>query len=101
MARETAAARQAGVQFAWPTNEDGDPLTLITFQASELIGLPEYSNVTVGPAAITTFVDLSTDPPSDGALQDRAKSWLRYLAQAVEESVAEERAVVHAALQTS
>jgi hypothetical protein len=99
MAREAQTSRQAGVQFAWPTNDDGAPLTLLTFQASELIGLPEYSNVTVGPAAITTFVDLETEPPTDGVLQDRAKSWLRYLAQAVEESVAEERAVVHAALQ--
>lgn len=28
----------------------------ITFQASELIGLKDYSNITVGPANITTFV---------------------------------------------
>jgi hypothetical protein len=53
-----AAPRQTGVvNFSWPHDPDGHPMVLVTFQASELIGLPNYSNVTVGPASVTRFVE--------------------------------------------
>lgn len=32
-----------------PLDEDGNPLARVGIQISELIGLPKYSNITVGP----------------------------------------------------
>ena len=42
--------------FAWPVDEDGKPMALISMGAAEKVGLPNYSNVDIGPAVITRFV---------------------------------------------
>jgi hypothetical protein len=55
-----AATRQVpqnAPNFSWPTDEKGKPLSLVTMQISELINIGNYSNVTVGPIAVTRFVD--------------------------------------------
>lgn len=74
--------RTASINFSWPSDAKGNPMALVTMQLSELIGLPSYSNVTVGPGSVTRFV---TDTP-DGVAQG-----LRACALAVETILAEER----------
>jgi hypothetical protein len=44
---------------AWPRGADGRPMAKITMTASELVPTGQYANVSVGPAQITAFVDLS------------------------------------------
>jgi hypothetical protein len=46
----------APLKFAWPHDEDGKPMVMVTMGASEKVGLPQYSNVDIGPASITRFV---------------------------------------------
>jgi hypothetical protein len=74
--------RQAGINFTWPYDEEGNPMALVTMQLSELIGLPNYSNVTVGPGSVTRFVQ---DTP------DGIRQGLTECAVAVEGILAEER----------
>lgn len=57
---------------SWPYDADGRPLAMVTMQASELIGLPNYSNVTLGPASVTRFVE-DTSEARAGGLRDCAK----------------------------
>jgi hypothetical protein len=78
-----AGSRSADLNFAWPADEEGNPMVLVTMQASELIGLPNYSNVTVGPASVTRFV--KADAVAEG---------LKTTAQEVEKIIAEERELV-------
>ena len=40
---------------------NGRPLARIEFSASELIPTGQYANVSIGPARITAFIDLSRD----------------------------------------
>lgn len=40
----------------WPADEEGKPMALVTMGASEKVGLPQYSNVDLGPASVTRFV---------------------------------------------
>lgn len=75
-------SRQAGLNFSWPHDEQGKPMALVTMQLSELIGLPGYSNVTVGPGSVTKFVEDSSEGIRDGLTQ---------CAVAVEGILAEER----------
>lgn len=79
---QEAVNRQAGVNFSWPCDENGEPLALVTMQLSELIGLPNYSNVTVGPGSVTRFVKDTDEGIAEG---------LRACAMAVENILAEER----------
>jgi hypothetical protein len=79
---EAVTGRQAAVQFSWPVDEDGAPMALVTMQLSELIGLPNYSNVTVGPGSVTKFVKDTKDGVAEG---------LRSCAIQVETILAEER----------
>ena len=80
-------ARQSQLPFAvsWPCDDEGNPLALVTYQTSELIGLPNYSNVTCGPAAVWRFV-----PDTKEGIQNGLKE----CALATEVIVAEERSVV-------
>lgn len=82
MGRETDAQVKT---FAWPTDEDGNPMALISMQASELIGLPQYSNVTVGPAMVQRFVPDTEEGRYEG---------LKEAAKTCERIVGEERSVV-------
>jgi hypothetical protein len=82
MAKGEAPQRGAGINFAWPVDEEGNPLALVTMQLSELIGLPNYSNVTVGPGSVTKFVKDSEEGVAEG---------LRACAVSVEAILAEER----------
>lgn len=43
-------------QSAWPRDDNGEPMIQVYVQAREHIGLPDYSNITVGPSGITMFV---------------------------------------------
>lgn len=78
-----AGSRSADLNFSWPADADGNPMVMVTMQASELIGLPNYSNVTVGPASVTRFV----------AEGDVAEG-LKQTAHDVEHIIAEERELV-------
>lgn len=75
-------SRQAGINFSWPHDEEGRPMALVTMQLSELVGLPNYSNVTVGPGSVTRFVTDTTEGIREG---------LTACAVAVEGILAEER----------
>lgn len=85
---EAVAVRQAGINFNWPHDEDGNPMALITMQASELYGLPNYSNITIGPASITKFVKATDEDEVQGLKDIQAK---------VEEVVATERGLAQKA----
>lgn len=86
MARETQAPRSAPLPGAsWPTDGDGAPMAMVTMQASELIGLPNYSNVTVGPASVTRFVPDTHESREAG---------LKECALEAEKIIAEERELV-------
>lgn len=89
---EMATTRQAGVSFDWPRDADGEPMAMITMQVSELIGLPNYSNVTVGPASVTRFVCDTEDEVNKG---------LKKTATDVETIVASERELVLQAVSAS
>jgi uncharacterized protein YwqG len=41
----------------WPVDAEGKPMAMVAVQLSELVGLPEYSNVTIGPVAVWRFVE--------------------------------------------
>lgn len=83
MAREVASTpKAASINFSWPSDADGNPMALVTMQLSELVGLPNYSNVTVGPGSVTRFVVDTPEAVSKG---------LRDCAVAVEQILAEER----------
>ncbi len=60
LAPESKGKRQVSTQSerqqTWFADEDGAPMVLISFQMSELVGLPNYSNVVIGPASVTRFV---------------------------------------------
>lgn len=86
----TARETPLPMQFSWPHDEDGRPMALICMQASELIGLPKFSNVTVGPAAVWRFV-------KDDAVVDG----LGKTAVEVETIVAQERQVVLESIQVN
>lgn len=58
--------RSAAINFNWPFDEDGNPMALVTMQLSELIGLPNYSNITVGPGSVTRFVKDTDEDVADG-----------------------------------
>jgi hypothetical protein len=83
MATERQPRTLDSVPANWPVDEDGNPMVLVTMQASELIGLPSYSNITVGPASVTRFV-------REGEVADG----LRRSAKEVEDIVSEERTAV-------
>ncbi len=40
----------------WPVDDEGNHKDLVWYEVNEKIGLPNYSNVTVGPAGIMRFV---------------------------------------------
>lgn len=59
MAREASPIKARSAEAtptSWPVDANGEPMIQITVQASELIGLQNYSNITIGPANITLFV---------------------------------------------
>lgn len=75
----TANRQASGPNFSWPVDEDGNPMALVSMQLSELIGLPNYSNVTVGPGSVTKFVKDTVDGVAEG-LDSCAASVERILA---------------------
>lgn len=44
-------------EFFVPVDANGKPLAIITVSCSEKVGLPNYSNVDVGPVTLTRFVE--------------------------------------------
>jgi hypothetical protein len=86
----------------WPFDAEGDPLVEIAFQAHELIGLPNYSNIVVGPAVIRTLVSANKPNPfSDKQLANIAGA-LNQVAQTLEEDVvAHQRGIALATLDPS
>jgi predicted DNA-binding protein (UPF0278 family) len=72
MAQREATVQRKGdhpAMASWPTDQNGNPMALITMQCSILIGLPNYSNVTVGPVAVWRFVE-DTDLEVDRGLRN-------------------------------
>lgn len=60
-AADHAESQQPDTDQSWPRGVNGKPMSKIEFSASELIPTGQYANVSVGPARITTFVDLSRE----------------------------------------
>jgi hypothetical protein len=73
--------------------EGGRRVIKITAQASELIGLPNYSNVTIGPLAMTDYVEIDAEPGSE-EYRNARKDALRQATEDVEEVLAERRGQV-------
>jgi hypothetical protein len=69
--------------FNWPVDEEGKPMVLVRGGADEKIGLPNFSNVTVGPISVTKFVRAGEE--AEG---------IRECTRLAEEFIAEERAKV-------
>ena len=69
----------------WPVDEDGKPMVMVSMGASEKVGMPNYSNVDIGPASVTRFV---RDDP------DAIKEGLRECVQVCEEVIGEERGAI-------
>ena len=79
----------------WPLDESGQPMIQVTVQASELIGLEEFSNVTVGPSNITMFIPKGQSHALDDDEAEALASAMNQLAGIVEvEVVAANRDVV-------
>lgn len=74
-----------------PFDEQGDPMVEISFNATELIGLPNYSNIVVGPATIRTLVSRNVRNPFSDVHLVNIASALNQLAQMVEENVVAEQ----------
>jgi len=74
--RKTVAQLAAAVNGGWPLDEEGNPMDLITYGCEEKIGLPNYSNVTVGPASITRFAKRG-DKAAIKSLTDDVEAILR------------------------
>ena len=66
----------------WPVDDDGKPMAMVTAGGQEKIGLPNYSNIDIGPMTVTRFV---RDDP------DEIKEGLRTATLMWEEVAAEER----------
>lgn len=64
-AADHAEHQQPDTDQSWPRGVNRKPMSKIEFSASELIPTGQYANVSVGPARITTFVDLSRDVDDD------------------------------------
>lgn len=79
----------------WPVDPEGVPMALITMGASEKIGMPNYSNVDLGPASVSKFVYDDRDAIAQG---------LKEIVDVCEQVIGEERGkvieVVKAAMQT-
>ena len=89
---ETAMdTRQAGMMGLgnWPCGKDGKPMALIGFQMSELIGPPNFSNVTVGPAFVMRFV-----PDVGDAEPETLKEGFKITIDDVESIMREQREVI-------
>lgn len=69
----------------WPRDEDGKPLAQVSMTLSEKIGLPNYSNIDVGPATVTRFVEDTAEARDQG---------LRECTDGCEKILAEERELV-------
>src|SRR5437764_12535075 len=80
-------ARQASMLglASWPLDDQGQPMAMVGFQVSELIGLPNYSNVTVGPAFCMAFAKND---------QDSRRAAMRELADDVEAIAREQRQII-------
>lgn len=73
---------------------------VIGVQASELVGLPQYSNVTVGPfVAFRNIADPAVEHPDDPNKQtEQLKLEYQKLGEAVEQGVSEQRQLILNAL---
>lgn len=79
---------------AWPVDQEGDPLVEVSFQANELIGLKEFSNIVVGPATVRTLVSMNKPNPFTDKQLANIASALNQLAETVEvEVIARERKI--------
>jgi hypothetical protein len=91
---ERAAEASEQELTQWPVDEHGDPMVRISMQAMELVGLKEFSNITVGPARAETFVSRNTKNPFSEAQLKNIASAMNQLAELVEvDVVAEQREV--------
>lgn len=83
----------------WPLDAQGDPLVEVAFQAHELIGLPEFSNVTVGPATVRTLVSMNKPNPFTEQQLRNIASAVNQIAEVVEvDIVAHQRGIALATL---
>lgn len=98
----TPAAPAPAPSFNWPVDSDGQPQALISFSAHELIGLANFSNITVGPAVITTFVSKNKPNPFTDAELRNIASALNQIAETVEvDVIAEQRKIALGTLDPS
>lgn len=68
----------------FPLDGEGKPMVKIAFAAHELIGLPNFSNVTIGPVRVEAFIP--TDKPNPFTEQQlrNIASGIQQLAETVE-----------------
>jgi hypothetical protein len=78
----------------WPLDAQGDPMAEIAFQAHELIGLENFSNITVGPAIIRTLVSINKPNPFSQVQLKNIASAINQIAQIVEEDIVAEQRVI-------
>ena len=88
---ERALEQQVVHAGALPLDEQGDPMVEVSFNATELIGLKDYSNIVVGPATVRTLVSRNTRNPFSEQQLKNIASALNQIAQAVEEDVVAEQ----------
>lgn len=69
----------------WPVDENGNPLAIVSMSASEKIGLPQYSNVDIGPATVMRCVIDTPEARAEG---------LKECTREVERIIAVERVAV-------
>lgn len=91
----TEDERAAGLHpSSWPLDADGDPMVEIAFQAHELIGLKEFSNITVGPAVVRCLVSVNRPNPFTDTQKRNLVNALNEVAELVEADViARQRAI--------
>lgn len=64
----------------------------ISYQASELVPVAQYANVTIGPVQVTRII---SDPgTSDEEAHDAIKQEIKFISKIVEDVIAEDRALV-------
>ena len=83
----------------WPVDAQGDPMVEVSFEAGELVGLREFSNIVVGPARVRTLVSRNTPNPFTEKQLANVASALNQLAQVTEvDVIAEQRDIALATI---
>jgi hypothetical protein len=78
----------------WPLDSDGRPMARISFSAKDKIGLPNYSNIEIGPVTITAYAPWNRANPFTASELANVASGITQIAETVEAVLAEQRGIV-------